>query len=77
MKNLSLLTFVVNCIAWLISLFRICSSRGEVFDYIVVFFTFSILVYDIRKIVTTYIKRKEDRDRTVDGSRGQEDGSVS
>lgn len=65
MKRISFLTFVVNCIAFLTALFRICTSRGEVFDYIVIFFTFSILVYDIYKIVKAHAKNQA-RDKNSD-----------
>lgn len=58
MDKLSLLTFVVNGIAWLISLFRICTSQGKAFDYVVVFLSFGILVYDIYEIIKIHLKNK-------------------
>ena len=73
MKMISLLSFVINCIAWLTSLFRICTSQGEAFDYIVIFFSFSILVYDIHKIV----KMCTDKVRDKNSKGGQGNDSLS
>lgn len=54
-------TFAVNCIAWLISLFRICTNQEEAFDYIVVFFTFNILVYDFYRIFKEHKEKKKSK----------------
>ena len=59
MKKIGILTFVVNCIAWIVSLFRICTGQAEAFDYIVVFFTSNILVYDIYIIIKNRRKKQE------------------
>jgi len=57
MIKLSLLTFLANCVAWLIAFYRICTSQGEVFDYYVALFTFGILVYDICRYIKTHSRK--------------------
>ena len=59
--------FLLNCIFGFISLFRVCTGRGAIYDYIVIFFTTDILVYDISKIVKSVKKRKE-IERSEDGA---------
>ena len=61
MKKISFLTFVVNCVAWLTSLFRICTNQDTPFDYFVVFFTFTILVCDIYRIVKAHKKKQQNK----------------
>ena len=60
-KKLDLLTFVINGIAWIVSTFRICTGRAEAFDYIVVFFSFSILAYDIYKIIKILAEKRDNQ----------------
>ena len=71
MKKVDLLTFVINGIAWIVSTFRICTGRAEAFDYTVVFFSFSILAYDIYKIIKILAEKKGNK------KNHQENSSVS
>ena len=61
MKKVDILTFVINGIAWIASTFRICTGRAEAFDYIVVFFSFTILAYDIYKIIKILAEKRDNQ----------------
>lgn len=68
MRSIDLLTFLINCIVWIASMFRICTGQEEAFDYIVVFFSFPILAYEIYKMIEICIKKKgaDQRNQEVD-----------
>ena len=68
MKTVNTWGFVINLFLWLISLVRICMGKGEVHDYVVVFFTSDFLVYDIYKIIQRHIERKKSAINKADGA---------
>lgn len=74
MDNLSFLGLLIDCCACLVSLLRICTNKGEVFDYFIVISTLGILVYDFCKIIKLYSKKVKDN-RTED-ERNTGDDSV-
>lgn len=59
MKKVSVLEIVIEVIFGHVAVFRICTGKNEVFDYIVVVFTVGILVYDITKLVKSRKAQKE------------------
>ena len=78
MGELFYLSLIINCIAMIVCLFRICTNRGEVNDYIVVVFTFIIAADDIRKIVKEYRKKAEElAQNSKEESSKTEDSSLS
>ena len=83
MKRISILTLVVDCIALLTSLFRICTNQAVAFDYVIVFITSILLALNIYVATKAHKKKKtsaqEEESSTGDGSpedRRQGDGSV-
>ena len=59
------LVFAVNCVAWLTSLFRICTYQEEAFDYIIVFATSGILIYDIYR----FFKERTEKKKSAKGEK--------
>ena len=59
MRTIDYLNFVLDCIVGGVCLFRVCTGRGEGYDYIVLFFLAVILPYDISRIIKVIKGRKE------------------
>ena len=65
MNKVSVFDVVLDCVFCLVSLLRICTGRGEVYDYIVVFVTSVILVCYIYRFIKAHKKHQNTDDNNA------------